>query len=199
MSEVDELVGTLQTMVETALSGVNTSMPGVVVTYDKNTRRAAVRPSLPKQLADGRSLPAPEIVEVPVIWTTAGGATITMPIRPGDGVLLHFSQRSTDGWLAGDNSAPDDPRMFDLTDAFATPGLSATGSSDPDNLVIEFGGASIKITPDGEIILEGTKITHKAPLTESPAGDFKAGTVRLLTHVHTGVVSGGALSGLPSP
>jgi hypothetical protein len=196
--DVDRLVSSLQTMVETSLSGVNTSMPGVVVSYNAGTGRAAVRPSLPKQLADGRSLPAPEIVEVPVIWPTAGGATMTMPIRPGDPVLLHFAQRSTEGWLSGDNSAPDDPRMHDLTDAFASPGLTASRNADPENFVLSFEGASITFKPGGIISIKATAIEIDAPNTTS-TGDIKAQLISLLTHRHTGVVSGGALSAGPVP
>ena len=127
----DTLLTAMQGMVEAALAEVNTAVPGVIVSYDPGSNRAVVRAALPKRLADDTVLAAPQIVSVPVVWPSAdvGGrqAALTFPLKAGDGVLLHFSQRSLETWLSGGSGAPDDPRMFDLTDAIATPGLNAGG------------------------------------------------------------------------
>src|SRR5690349_17684852 len=99
----DALVQAIQIASETALSQVNTVMPGKVVSVSSDGSRVVVQPSMPKGLASGETLDPPQIVQVPVVWprAQAGKAGMTMPLRPGDPVMLHFSQRSLDGWLSG--------------------------------------------------------------------------------------------------
>jgi hypothetical protein len=145
-----------QAAVESQLSEVNTVLPGEVVSWEPGRNRLVVRPVLPKALADGRSLDPPDIVEVPVAWPAAGGAIMTMPIKSGDGVMLLFAARSLEQWLNGDNVAPDDPRRFDLTDAIAIPGLSATGvTADPDAVEVRYDGSAFRLEPAGTVRLRG--------------------------------------------
>src|SRR5690625_3501467 len=100
---------------------INTTLPGVIVSW--NGVAAVVRPAVDMQLANGDVLSPPQIVSVPVCWPVADGGRgqVTVPLKPGDDVVLHFSQRSIENWLSGSSQAPDDPRQFDLTDCFCTP------------------------------------------------------------------------------
>jgi hypothetical protein len=156
----DRNVSTTQTNLETALSEINTSVPGTIISYDPATNRAVVKPDLPKRLANDESLDAPQIVEVPLLWTASGGgaSTFTMPIKPGDGVMLTFQQRSLEGWLSGNKEMPDDPRQFDLSDCVAIPGCQPSGiAADPNDVVLKFNKAQLRIMPDGTIILGNDK------------------------------------------
>src|SRR4029077_12213620 len=110
-----DLIESLQTMIESSLSEINTGTPGEVVSYNAATNRAVVRPTLPKKLDNGEVLEAPKIVEVPVQFHSSGGgnASFTFPLKPGDPVTLSYQQRSMEGWLKGSKDAPDDPRQFD--------------------------------------------------------------------------------------
>jgi len=156
MAMYSNLVESLQLMIETSLSEINTSLPGTVVSYDAPKNRAVVRPSLPRRLASEESLPAPQIVEVPVTFHSSGGgnASFTMPLKPGDPVTLHFQQRSLEIWLSGSTTMPDDPRQFDLSDCIATPGGGHTGTvAHPENVVLKFGNANLTLFPDGKIVI----------------------------------------------
>ncbi|KUE88878.1 hypothetical protein ASL20_09640 [Cupriavidus necator] len=194
-------VTALRQLIATELAEVHTTMPGVIVSYDG--RSAVVRPALPKQLANGDVLPAPQIVQVPVCWLSGdvGGvhALISVPLKPGDPVKLSFSERALEGWLSGSDDAPDDPRQFDLSDAFATPVLRpGAHAADPENVSVQFGECSLKLTPSGDAILGGPGtfrvqmpavfeklLTYKAGL----AGDGgNAGTVLRGDINHTGGV-----------
>jgi hypothetical protein len=100
-----------------------------------------------------------------VCWPCAdvGGAKafFTMPLKAGDPVMLTFSERALEDWIGGDEGAPGDPRQFDLSDAFATP-LHAHGfdAADTENVKLGYGPMTMKITPEGEIIIDTTaKIT----------------------------------------
>lgn len=150
----------IQQTVEGMLSEMNTMEPGVVVAYNPATNRATVRPAMPKRLADGSVLEAPSVYEVPVLWPVssgggANGVSMTMPIQPGDGVMIAYQQRSLDGWGSGNDAAPDDPRRHDMSDAVALPGLRSTEvSANPTDLEIRFGQSRIRIAPDTSIMAE---------------------------------------------
>ncbi len=209
----DAFVTQLQAMIEQQVSEVNTSIPGTVVAYDAGTNRATVRAAIPKRIADGSQLDPPTIYSVPVQWPRAGGTSITMPVQPGDGVMLHFSQRSLEGWLSGDSAAPDDPRQYDISDAVAVPGLAANlgGPVDPVNMVISFGSVSIKLTPGGKVIITapggidlistGVVAVQSPTMTQTgtitATGAVSGAGKSLSTHVHTGVVAGPGNSGPP--
>ena len=153
-------IRSIQTMIESALSEVNTQLPVTVVSYDAAKNRAIVKPVMSKRFADDESSEPPQIVEVPIVWTASGGgkSTLTMPIKPGDGGMLAIQQRSLEGWLSGKNEMPDDPRQFDLSDGVFIPGLQSSGiSADPTDVVLRFEKAEFRIKPDGTIIMGNDK------------------------------------------
>jgi len=157
----------LRALIASELAEVYTTLPGEVVTYDGVCVTA--RPALAKRLANGATLPAPQIVRVPVRWPAGdiGGARalISVPLKAGDPITLSFSARSLENWLAGDDGAPDDPRQFDLTDAFATPVVRpGTMVADPDNVSMQYGAASLKISPDGIITVVGKLALFNVPV-----------------------------------
>jgi hypothetical protein len=148
----------LRRLIATELADIHTTLPGVIVSYDG--RSAVVRPALSKQLASGQILASPQIVQVPVCWPTGDVrgqvALITVPLKPGDPVKLSFSERALENWLSGSDGAPDDPRQFDLSDAFATPVLRpGTGTADIDNVSVQYGSCALKLSPSGDASLAG--------------------------------------------
>ena len=196
----EALTKSFQTMIETALSEINTQIPATVISYDAATNRAVVKPDLPKRVASDESLPAPNIVEVPIVWAASGGgaSTLTMPIKPGDGVMLSFQQRSMEGWLSGNKDMPDDPRQFDLSDCVAIPGCQPSGIvADPNDVVLKFNKAELRIKPDGTIVIGndkgGVTIDGSGNMTlkaQSITVNTPARTFVLENHRHPGVQPG---------
>ena len=198
MTDDEEHSLSVSNAVRQLLSDAHTSMPGTIVSYDG--RRAVIRPGLSKLIADGRIIAAPDVVSVPVVWPTAmgGKCRISMPMQAGDGVLLHFSERSLESWHDAGNPIPDDPRQYDLSDAVAVPGLNPDSVGvqvNTTDLMISFGSASIRITPEGEIILKGTQITTDTPYVST--AEVTANNIPLSSHIHGGVVSGPGTTGQP--
>ena len=168
----------------TALSEINVSLPGKIVSYDAGTVRATVHPSIPKRLANGEVLNAPQIVNVPVMFpmTDINGAVaqVTLPVKVGDGCLLIFSQRSLEHWLSGSNDAPDDPRMFDLSDAFCVMGgNSRSPNADAENLCIKYGSGEIKIAPSGNIMINSpdVRVTTDNFTVTAPTSTFNGNVI----------------------
>lgn len=196
-----------------ALAEINVAMPATIVSYNAGNQRATVKPSLAKRLSNGNTLQAPQIVNVPVCFPVAdvGGnkAMITLPMKAGDGVLLVFSQRSIENWLDGSKGSPDDPRMFDLSDAFAIPSCNAKSpAADAENLSIQYGSGSIKITPSGDVLIDSPNVTVKCPTTTfngdiqlngsmAASGNVSAGGISLQSHKHGGVQGGPSKTGGP--
>ncbi|HWK70045.1 MAG TPA: Gp138 family membrane-puncturing spike protein [Burkholderiaceae bacterium] len=155
----------MKELIQAALAEMNVCLPGVIVAYDGKT--ATVRPAVPKQLANGQTLAAPQIVQVPVCWPIADGgkAMVTVPLKPGDPVKLNFSQRSLENWLSGSDQAPDDPRQFDLSDCFATPVMRPGPVADTENVCIQYGRGTIKLAPSGDLIINVPTMTVNAEQT----------------------------------
>ncbi len=118
-------------------SYLNTAIPGVVTrVYPKDPKNPSgpklakidARPIIKKKFRDGSELAYEAIPAVPVVFPRTGKVRMSFPLDVGDGVLLIFSQRSTENFLfSGGETAPSRPEMFALTDAIAIPGLFPFG------------------------------------------------------------------------
>lgn len=188
-------ISALRTLISSELADVYTTLPGEVVSYDGTTVTA--RPALAKRLANGEVLQAPLIVRVPVRWfsgdVNGAHALISVPLKPGDPVTLSFSARSLENWLAGDNGPPDDPRQFDLSDAFASPVVRpGAGRADTENVSIQYGPGSMKIAPDGALTI---KVPRKHVIADETVFDSKVTINGLLTYTQGMNGSGGSGGG----
>lgn len=221
-------VEALMGLIRAQLLDVNTSIPGVIVSYDDGVAR--VVPTGRKRFADGDVLDYPIIPNVRVCWPSFAGGTagIKGPVKPGDRCLLVFSQQAVDG--------TDDRRMFDLQDAYAVMcDLGNAGAGDSGNnadMTMFFGAAFIRLTEGGALEITapgGTKITtpntlntgtltteglftYQAGMTGSGGGagtsisgymthgggNLSSNGVTLHTHTHSGVQTGLADTGAPN-
>lgn len=123
--------------VRRVLRGMYFSLPAQIVSYDAATQTCSVQISiLGSDVIEGDRVPARDslIENVPVVWTSGAGGdcSITMPLQPGDGVLLQFSSRSLARWLTrgGIDVNPGSTRNQHIKDAIAIVGLRAA----PDKL-----------------------------------------------------------------
>ncbi|VFR81281.1 FIG00696938: hypothetical protein [plant metagenome] len=160
-------------LIAAELSEIHTSMPGKIISYDGET--AVVRPALSKSLANGEVLAPPQIVRVPIHWMVGdihgAKAVISVPLKAGDDVTLFFSERALETWLQGSDDAPDDPRQFDLSDAYATPILRpGTGQADTENVCVQYGPGSMKLAPDGSLTI---RVPRKHVIAEETVFDSR--------------------------
>ena len=104
-----------------------TAIPGYIVDVDLDAMTCSVQPTISSTtvLPDGTRKPQnlPILINVPIIFPSAGGFTITFPIAANDEVLVVFSSRCIDSWwLYSGVQQPMEGRMHDLSDGFAFPG-----------------------------------------------------------------------------
>ena len=103
---------------------LNICLPGIVLSYTSDTRRAEVMPAIqivvPGQGYEDRV----PIVNVPVIFPTGGDYALTVPVQPQDVVLLMFSQQGIANFKRTfTNAPPTRIGFFSLQDAIAIAGL----------------------------------------------------------------------------
>ena len=201
------LVDLIKTAIFSALTETHTCMPGIIDSFDASTQTATVLPAIQRLPKKAEDTPAniPPVVQVPVIFPSAGGYSITFPVAHGDEVLLIFSERALDSWQqAGGIRPPASLRHHDYTDAVAIIGLhsnpKALSSYATDGLEIrnDAGTTKIKLTStavavdispsggatfnaDGSVVFRnGATITALGGFVNGPG----AGPVTLQSHLH---------------
>lgn len=124
--------------IQDALENLFTAAIAVVDSYDRQKQTIQARLVNRKRFfsieeGDFFEEEVRPITNIPVAFFQSGAYSITNDLQPGSYVLLVFSQDSLDEWKSGSGpkSTPNDPRIFDLTDAIAIPGISAISSPLP--------------------------------------------------------------------
>ena len=189
----DDIADSIRQMIETQIMTMNTTLPGVVVSYDG--KRAVVKPSLSKRTADDNEIEPPNIISVPVVWPGSANGGLKSDLKPGDGVMLHFSQRSLEGWLSGVSGAPDDPRIYDLSDAIAVPGLSPSLEGFKDGVRLHWGGTSLELKEGSASLSVGSMSIEISDSEIRVNGKLIINGQEYLQHTHKNVQSGSAVSG----
>ena len=103
---------------------IHTAVPAQVVSFDADKRTISAQIVIKTLLVDNTTIDIPVIEDVPVIFPGGGEFELTYEILPDSYVLLIFSQRAIDQWLAsGGIVNPLRTRKFAYTDAIAIPGI----------------------------------------------------------------------------
>lgn len=160
-----------------------TALPGVVQAVDLVAQTVSVQPSIQATVtgAGGKVqlVDLPLLVDVPLVWPRCGRFALTFPVQAGAEVLLVFASRAVDSWWqsGGTANAPVEPRMHDLSDAFAilAPTSQAAKLVDvsPDAVQLRdvAGTTRVEITPDGKVnVVAVAEVNVTAP-TITATGD----------------------------
>lgn len=217
----NELANDPETATRIFLQGLQaqmwTALPCIVQSVNLTKMTLEVQPAIQGVITneDGSKtyVNLPLLVDVPIVFPSAGGFLLTFPIVAGDEVLVVFSSRCIDSWWQSSGiGKPMEARMHDLSDGFAIPGprsvpnaassISSTGAQ----LRNEAGTTYVEISANGKVkIVSPSEIDITAPLVAVTGNMTVSGTVTgvggigLTTHHHSGVTAGGGTSGPPTP
>lgn len=192
---------TLRMAFDSNLANVWTALPCIVSSVDFTAMTVSAQPAIKGSVTnpDGstRSVNLPLLVDVPLVFPTAGGFSITFPVASGDECLVVFASRCIDGWWqSGGVQEPMEFRMHDLSDGFAIIGTRSQARklsgwdetklqirSDDGATFVELSNTAIKLKAT-TVAIESTTLTHNG----KNIGD---------THTHSGVTSGTSNTGVP--
>jgi hypothetical protein len=191
----------LLSIIENRLKHVHTALPAVIKSYDPNKNTAIVQPGVKRIWVSPTATKAvalPVVPDVPVIFPSGGGYTMTFPVAAGDECLLVFLERAMDYWYkSGGVQLPSNFRMHHLSDAVAFVGLRSQAQKlsniQMDGVEIRNADRSIYIKLKSSGIEIKGDVTLTGTLTASV--DVKANGISLHDHLHSGVTSGGSNTG----
>lgn len=167
----------------------------------------------------------PLLTDVPIVIPRAGGFAVTLPIIQGDECLVIFADLCINAWWQnGGVQNEEERRRHDLADAFAIIGCwsqprvlanystaSAQLRSDDGSVVLDLAPGQITITAQNvtvnattaDIAVSGTatvsgdtvNVTGNSQVNISGNRQTMVEGRNFLLHTHSGVASGGAVSG----
>ena len=116
----------MRLMLDARQSQMWTAIPGFVTAVNLNTGTCSVQPTVQSVIVDDqgeeKTINLPVLINVPIMFPSGGGFSITFPLAVNDEVLVVFSSRCIDGWWQlGGVQVPLEARMHDLSDGFAFP------------------------------------------------------------------------------
>lgn len=199
MASRDELLNDPEAAQRAILDGrqalIWTALPAIVtkVDFTKMTCevKAAIQAPINKEDGTTEYVELPPLVDVPLVFPSGGGFTITFPVAVDDEVLVVFSSRAIDAWWqSGGVQLPVETRMHDLSDAFAIPGPKSQATK-----ISNVSSSKMQIrNNDGDVYVEiaaNGKITLKSETGVEVQGNLKVtGTV----NADGNVASGGDIS-----
>jgi len=153
------LESVLETAIDSRLKELHTCLPAIIKTFDPATQLIDAQPTLQRKI-DGELVNLPMLLDVPIRFFKSKTFSLSCPIEVGDHVLIIFAERSIDNWLlSGEIKSPENIRKHSLSDAFAIPFMypqtDVIESFDPVNFVIKCNSGFIKLTPSGNVLLNG--------------------------------------------
>ena len=199
-------------------TGLWTSFPGIVQSFDPVKKTVVIQPAIQARLVSPKTAEVtwttlPKLLDCPVYFPSGGGCTLTFPIAQGDECLVVFSSRCIDAWWkAGGVQKQAILRMHDLSDGFAFVGISSVPHvpSNIDTSQVQLrsndGAAAISINPtthavslvtSGPLSIQASSVTINGK-TVAIGGTLTNNGVDVgSAHTHPGVQVGGASTGTP--
>lgn len=203
-----------KTILRQALADLRVAIPAVVTDFDAAkqvvTVEIAIREVVRTQSGPVDTAIAP-IYNVPVIYPSAGGFSLTLPIQSGDEGFLVFCDMCIDLWWSrGGIQNQFERRRHDLSDCGFIPGgknqkkLLSNYSTDSAQLRSDDGSTYVEIAGGGIVNIVATgglNVTGPVNVTGAivATGQITGNGIPLSTHVHGGVQSGGSDTGPPIP
>lgn len=208
-------------LAKTLKMGLFCASPAIVENYDRTNMRATIKPAIMAKKSNGESLVQDFIYNVPVRFCGGGGYAVNLPLQKGDTGWLIFCDRDISNFKNARSVVPSNTnRMHAQEDPFFLPDAMQTAKIAGEdegravfqtlsgNNKISMGTSDIKVTTDKLTINAATsvdivspKVTMSGLLTVqgviTSMTNVVAGLISMITHVHTGVTTGGGTTGGP--
>lgn len=222
MANRNEILNSPETSIMAAIDGrfsrAWTALPGIIQSVDFVKMTVSVQPAIRGQITNEAGVQIevdlPLLVDVPIVFPSAGGFSLTLPVAQHDEVLVVFSSRCIDAWWqSGGVQKAMEARMHDLSDGFAIPGISSQPNTIPNINTTEaqlrtFDGLTylaitptgmIKMVADSGVEVQGNLIvTGGVEVAGDVIGNSETIPISLVGHTHTSATPGNP-TGPPLP
>lgn len=154
--------GTLSTFLRSMLMEIDDMLPATVVSYDRVSNRAVIRPLIMMGTTSGQKISREQVPNIPVFRFGGGGFFISFPIKPGDFGWLKANDRDISLMMqrGGLEDWPNTKRLHSFSDAMFFPdtlkGWLIDGAN-ADAMVIQSMDGSVCVA------LHDDKLTMTAP------------------------------------
>lgn len=189
-----------------------TSIPGIVVDYDANTKRARVQPAIQflRRGNDDATTPQ-EVVDVPVMFPGGGGWMLAVEeLAQGDAVMLIFCQRGIGRFKRTYSVELTSGGVMQKDAAVAIPAFSPQSINPPSGIAMQNQDGSIKVQVSDDGVEVAVGESGGATFNSDGSVDFANGAKSTITgdfitalgtsldlHVHTGGTLTGGFTGSP--
>ncbi len=183
MTNAPSLTQLLKHAIEMRLLDVHTALIGRVQTYYPDTQTADIEPVLKRTLKaiDGQikqeSLPL--LIDVPIIFPSAGGFFVSFPVKPGDFVQIIFNEVNIDSEI--------DLSRFSLDGAVAIPGVykNKLSKTHAENMVLGKDNSSQIHITDNQILLGSQNAKEALAIASKVTQELQKIITAFNTHTHS--------------
>lgn len=201
------LAGAVNFAFKKMMQDIDGQLPAEVISYDRATNRATVRPLISRLTTDGQAVERATVASMPVLALGGGGFVITFPLEPGDRGWIEASDRDISLFLQTDAIAkPNTLRQHNFSDGRFIPdvfnGFDLPGEG-AGRMVIQSRSGDVAIMlSDNEITINAPTLTVNAPMIKINGqadiiGGLTVDGVAFGYHRHTGVQTGDGTTGGP--
>lgn len=203
--------GMLRAVMRKMMMGTDGMLPAKVVSYDRESNMATVRPIVALLTTGGEIVPRAQVARVPVLALGGGGFVINFPLQAGDLGWIEASDRDISLFMQGmqEDLAPNTRRLHSfedgrfIPDVFAAYNVSEVGA---DAMTIQSlnGAVRVEISPT-KLLLVASDVQIDATMTTINSNIETFGTLKNnginvgSTHTHGGVQTGGGNTAVPNP
>jgi len=128
MANVNTLGETIKRIIDSRVIDLHTALPGRVKSYDASKQTADIEAMISRQIPTGGT-EDPDIIEnlpvlpsIPVLFLSAGGFFVSLPLQVDDPVLIIFCERDINHYRAtGNIGDPSTPQTHSLNGAVCIP------------------------------------------------------------------------------
>lgn len=131
-ADENSLEGLNNVLIDKISMSIKKVIPGIVISYDKVTNRAIIKPAITGVASQGQKIPKEPLENIPVLKLSGGGVTLSFPINTGDTGWLIACDRNISIFKQNlEESAPNDIRKHCYEDSFFIPdSINGVGTDD---------------------------------------------------------------------
>lgn len=214
---VGDFASTVLEIIEAEKADLWTATPAEVLSFDRDSMTCVVQPTIKLKFTNSEGVvewvALPKLTQVPVIFPSGGGYTLTFPVTAGDECLVVFSSRCIDSWwYYGGVREQSDLRMHHLSDGFAIMGARSLPraiddiSLDAAELRSDDGFTRVKVKSGEITLIAPTRVIMETPellvsgdirdrYHTNLTGTLNSFRTKYNQHRHTGVQAGPSNTG----